>query len=104
MKESKKGTAPRRTPDLLKGQGTIKDDALDEFVITSKEIKREMKFGKMLVCAAVFSYTAAVSLDTEITVDKIPLAWIDEGFTSLEKMEEKQEKIDGLAGLYGALL
>ena len=89
MKESKKGTAPRRTPDLLKGQGAIKDDSLDEFVITSKEIKREMKFGKMLVSAAVFGYTAAVSLDTEITVDKIPLALIDEGFEQLEAMKEK---------------
>ena len=71
MKESKKRTASRRAPDLLKGQGTIKDEALDEFVITSKKIKREMKFGKMLVGAAVFGYTAAVSLDTEFTVEQL---------------------------------
>ena len=69
MKENKKGTASRGTPDLLKGQGTIKDDSLDEIVITSKEIKSEMKFGKMLVGAAIFGYTAAVSLDTEITAE-----------------------------------
>ena len=53
----------------MKGQVAIKGDVLTEIVIESKEIKREMKFGKMLVGAAVFGYTAAVSIDTEITVD-----------------------------------
>ena len=41
MKESKKGTASRRAPDLLKGQVAIKGDVLTEIVIESKEVKRD---------------------------------------------------------------
>ena len=69
MKESKKGTTSRPTPDFLKGQEAIKGHVLTKFVIESKETKSKMKFGKMLVSAAVFSYAGAVSLDTEITVE-----------------------------------
>ena len=70
MKESKKGTASGLTPDLLKCRVAIKGDVLTKIVIESKEKKSEMKFGKMLVGAAAFGYTAGVSLDTEIATER----------------------------------
>ena len=91
MKESKKGTASTPTPDLLKGQEAIKGVVLTKIVIESKEIKSKMKFGKMLVSAAVFSYAGAVRLDTEITGEKVTRADVKAARWKIEKMWEHWE-------------
>ena len=55
----------RHSADLLKTAGAIKGDVQSETVITNKESKSKMLFGKMLAGAAVLGYSSALNLNNE---------------------------------------